>query len=360
MLLSHKDTVYDKIFTNEINIENEHELKMAIQVLSASLDGILVLDKKGFIIYGNEAIFKMYGASNKDELVGKHVLDFVAEQDKPKIAEKSAECAKGNRWGEIFNAKAKDGTLCPVEISVTPLINHQGEIIGAIDIIRDVTARLKIQKELEEANQKLRVLGGLVRHDIANSLSVLNGHCYLAKKSGKIEPLIDAIERAVSQIQTILTLSRDYEHLGTEQLCWVDVENVFNEAITTFPELKDKTITSKCSGLYVWADSLLRELFCNLISNTTKYGVKTTQVALSYKNEPNQLTLIYEDDGVGIPSADKQHIFSKGYGKGTGLGLYLMQKIINVYGWQIHEAGIDGEGARFIINVPNNKYKLTN
>jgi signal transduction histidine kinase len=83
------------------------------------------------------------------------------------------------------------------------------------------------------------------------------------------------------------------------------------------------------------------------------------------KASGGKLRLVYEDNGGGIALADKPELFSRGYGKGTGYGLYLAKEIMKAYGWTIKEAGKPGRGARFIITIPktnrNGKinYRLT-
>jgi signal transduction histidine kinase len=79
------------------------------------------------------------------------------------------------------------------------------------------------------------------------------------------------------------------------------------------------------------------------------------------------LKLIYEDDGVGIPQDAKSKLFTEGFttGKGSGYGLYLIGRIMDVYGWTIDETGVPGKGAQFTINIPKAKpdgkqnYKLS-
>ncbi len=68
----------------------------------------------------------------------------------------------------------------------------------------------------------------------------------------------------------------------------------------------------------------------------------------------NQLRLIYEDDGVGIPKDAKPKLFSEGYttGQGSGYGLYLVKRMMEVYGWTISETGAPGKGARFTMVIP--------
>jgi signal transduction histidine kinase len=119
-----------------------------------------------------------------------------------------------------------------------------------------------------------------------------------------------------------------------------------------FSDLKGIRLVNECQGLVVLADSLLRQLFYNLIDNTLKYGEKTSVIKVHYEEEKDQLKLVYEDDGVGIPDEVRTNLFQEGYGKGTGYGLYLIQRICEAYGWKIQETGSSGEGARFTMTLP--------
>jgi signal transduction histidine kinase len=103
------------------------------------------------------------------------------------------------------------------------------------------------------------------------------------------------------------------------------------------------------------ADSFLRQLFYNFIDNTMKYGKKTTAIRVHFeKAEQGVLRLIYEDDGVGITAENKLKLFSEGFSTGgsSGFGLFLIRKMVDVYGWQIQETGEPGKGAKFVMTIP--------
>ena len=96
-----------------------------------------------------------------------------------------------------------------------------------------------------------------------------------------------------------------------------------------------------------------------MIDNSLKYGENISHVRLSFEEiEGDNVYLIYEDDGVGIPMSEKQKIFIEGYGKGIGYGLYLIKKMCEVYDWSIKENGAYGSGTKFVITIPRNKIKL--
>jgi signal transduction histidine kinase len=141
--------------------------------------------------------------------------------------------------------------------------------------------------------------------------------------------------------------------LGIEELAYMDVEKAVGGAVSLFSDLHGVKVINDCRGLTVLADSLLRQLFYNLIDNSLKYGEKISRIRVYYKEAgQNQLNLVYEDDGVGIAKAEKAKIFNEGYGKGTGYGLYLIRKMCEVYGWTIRETGKHGKGAEFTIIIP--------
>jgi signal transduction histidine kinase len=207
-------------------------------------------------------------------------------------------------------------------------------------------------------NEKLRVVGSLTRHDVRNELSAIAGYSYILKKEhaddADIIEGIGMIEKAVKQVEKIFDFARAYEQLGVEKLVYMDAEKTANEAAQMFSGLTFQVIND-CSGSALLADSFLKQLFYNLIDNTRKHGEKTTTTRVHYeKGDPNSLRLIYEDDGVGIPSENKQHLFKQGFSTGgsTGYGLYLIKKMIDVYGWEIEENGEAGKGAKFVITIP--------
>jgi signal transduction histidine kinase len=254
--------------------------------------------------------------------------------------------------------RRKNGSLVPVSIS-TAQITMWGRLIGYIVMYKDISELNNAEKKLETVNEKLRVVGGLTRHDVRNKLSTITGNAYLLKKKlvGNSEILDELrdMETAVTQITKIFDFAKAYEMLGAEELVYVDVEKTLNEAISLFANLNSIKVINDCHGLTALADSLLRQLFYNLIDNSLKYGQEITRIRIYYeKTSQDELKLVYEDDGVGIPVAEKLKLFKEGYstGGGTGYGLYLIKKIAEVYGWTIEETGESDRGAQFVITIP--------
>ncbi len=213
-------------------------------------------------------------------------------------------------------------------------------------------------RKIEIMNEKLRVSGNLARHDVRNKLAAITGYSYLLKKRHSEQAdIIDALskmEQAVKDSVKIFDFAKMYEQLGLEELQYVNAEETINEATALFPGLNFKVIND-CHGLSLLADSFLRQLFYNFIDNTKKYGKKTTKVRVYYeKTGQDTLQLIYEDDGVGISKENKLKLFIEGFSTGgsTGFGLFLIKRMMDVYGWTIQETGEAYKGVKFVITIP--------
>ena len=110
--------------------------------------------------------------------------------------------------------------------------------------------------------------------------------------------------------------------------------------------------------LEIYADPLLGKVFYNLIDNALRYGgEKMTEIHITSREDGGALVLVFEDNGVGIPQKDKDRLFTKGFGKNTGLGLFLSREILSITGITITENGEPGKGARFEITVPKGMYR---
>ncbi len=330
------------------------------ELLNGMNDTAWVIDFDGKFVDVNDAAVKVLGYS-REELLSMGPPDI----DTSLTAEEIRDLIKGMPADKIqvFETAhtTKDGKTIPVEIS-SSLVTYRGKQ-AILSIARDITERKKAEQKLNEMmnelvtiNEKLGVIGKLTRHDARNKLSVIANNVYLAKQKlaadhTTLEYLGD-IESAIDQMEELFDFAKTYEMLGVEELSYMNVEKSVNEAAILFSELTSVKLVNECQGLTVMADSLLRQLFYNLIDDTLKHGEKTSQIRAYYEEGEDQLKLIYEDDGIGIPNDEKEKIFKEGYGKGTGYGLYLIKKICETYGWTIQETGKPSKGAQFTITIP--------
>jgi PAS domain S-box-containing protein len=339
----------------------------------------IYVGREGRLLECNKAFKRHFKITDK-ELKGKYFLSFVHPDERAHLLEKYRTDYSEDKYPLVFELKGLSITgeaLPPLEISVSPY-KKKGRIIGIEVFHRDISERKRMEEEIRESeararalNEKLRVVGSLTRHDVRNKLTAVVGNTYLLKNrltadSDAIESL-RSIEMAVRESVRIFDFASAYEKLGVEQLVYMDVRKTVEEAVGLFPDLKGVKIVNDCGGLTLLADSLLRQLFYNLIDDSLKYGEKLTQIRIHYEESEDKLKLVYEDNGVGISQDAKPKLFTEGFttGKGSGYGLYMIRRMMDVYGWAIDETGAPSKGAQFTISIPKAKpdgrqnYKLS-
>jgi len=332
-----------------------------LEMVTKNIDaGLTVISKDYRILWANNVITKVFGSVS-----GKKCYSVFYQRNSicPECGAKEVfETGKSKAISEkqVFGP---DGKPMWMEITVTPIRDENGKIKSVLELGLQISQRKKAEVKLDDMmeelvaiNQKLGVVGKLTRHDARNKLSAIINYVYLAKQhlvdNPKALEYLGAVESIIDQMEKIFDFARIYEMLGAEELAYVNIENSVNEAAMLLG-LDNVKLVNECQGLMVLADSLLRQLFYNLIDNTLLHGEKITQIRVHYKEKGDCLKLIYEDDGVGIPECEKEKIFIEGYGKGTGYGLNLIQKICKEYGWTLQETGKPSKGAKFIMSIPN-------
>jgi signal transduction histidine kinase len=87
--------------------------------------------------------------------------------------------------------------------------------------------------------------------------------------------------------------------------------------------------------------------------------MEMTTIRISSRISDSGITIVVEDDGIGISREDRIHLFDRGFGKHSGLGLFLSREILSITGITITETGTPGRGARFEIEVPHDGYRFT-
>jgi signal transduction histidine kinase len=104
---------------------------------------------------------------------------------------------------------------------------------------------------------------------------------------------------------------------------------------------------------------LLEKVFSNLIDNSIRHGEHATLIRIAFRRSDENVIILYEDNGTGIPDGVKEKIFKREYFRNTGYGLFLSQEILSITGSSIRETGIPGHGARFEIVIPKGMFRFS-
>jgi signal transduction histidine kinase len=242
------------------------------------------------------------------------------------------------------------------------ILEQNHELNDINEEMRILNEQLKDSEEaFQTANRKLNLLSSITRHDIRNQLLALMGYIELSKAMCTDPKLLEYIEREDTATQAIrrqIEFTKDYEELGVHTPKWQNLEIHLTGLQSLFPP-EEIEISVNVDGLEIFSDPLLEKVFENLIDNARRHGERVRHISFSSApRDPDALAIVYEDDGIGIPEADKQRIFEKGFGRHTGLGLFLSREILAITGLSITESGVYEKGARFEILVPKGKFRF--
>jgi PAS domain S-box-containing protein len=326
-------------------------------------EGILTVDGTGKILNYNRTfigIFKIPPdliASEMDE----PVLQFVGDQ----VTDRESFLARVRYLYDHRDEKSYEevhlGDGRTLERFSSPVLGDGGRYYGRVWYFRDITGRRKVEEALAQANKNLKLLSGVTRHDIRNQLTALNGHLELLEKerpevlsSHHFGQVTDTAERISSMIQ----FTREYEEMGASAPAWQDCRMLVDNASVQLPAGKIRVTNDIPAGSEVFADPLITKVFYNLMDNAARYAGAINGIRFSAGKSGGRVVLVCEDDGEGIPAGEKELIFERGFGKNTGLGLFLAREILSITGITIRETGVPGKGARFEITMPEGGWRM--
>lgn len=217
----------------------------------------------------------------------------------------------------------------------------------------------RTQAAYQMANKKLNLLSGITRHDILNQLTALLGYQEIAQEMCEDPALLDILQKEQLAAQTItrqMQFTRHYQDIGVKAPVWHNLTRTIQKIRAEFYHDIIK-LTTSIPDVSIFADPLFPLICQNLIDNSVRHGTTLTRITFSAEPAGPDLLLVYEDDGIGVPEDEKTKIFERGYGKNTGMGLFLSQEILAITGLVMKETGIPGKGVRFEIRIPAGSFR---
>jgi len=369
--------ILEDLSLNEKEILKKNALDEAI--LASIGDALVVVDKEGKINFVNQAFEKLVGWKS-EEVIGKPVVEVV-----PRETEDSQESLFNERVltrvlsGEIVTADLanpfyyirKDKTRFPVSSIVTPIV-LAGQIIGVVEIFRDITKEKGIDKAKTE-------FVSLASHQLRTPLSTINWYTemLLAGDAGKMNPeqekylgeVYQGSQRMVSLVNALLSVSR--MDMGTFILEKVptDISALLRDALNEQKFHRDQKLISldiaieKDLPIAHVDPKLLTMVLQNLISNSVKYTPEKGKIGVSLSSPLGKDTFLFSitDTGYGIPKSQQGKIFTKLFRadnvrekdtEGTGLGLYIVKAIIDNSGGRVWFESEEDKGSAFFVEIP--------
>ncbi len=335
--------------------EPETLKSLLAEIVECSDDAILSKTLDGTVTSWNHAAERMYGY-RAQEIVGRNVTLLLPPDRPNEIHEILLKMQRGERVDHIETKRlAKNGTILDVSLTVSPIRDRCGEIVGASTISRDIT-HLKAAERAIRNSEKLAVAGRMaatVAHEINNPLEALANIFYLLKQDKNLSEFarkfIQTGEEEVRRITQIthLTLGfhRDRQSTATDVNILELIENVltlFRRKIEVLGINVEKRFAS--NGKIRGNSGELRQVFANLVVNAIEalsaQGDRLLiRVHDAHEGMMRGIRVLIADNGPGIPSESRRQLFepfftTKGP-KGTGIGLWVSQGIITGHGGSI-------------------------
>ena len=335
---------------------------------------VAITDHKGIIKYVNDNFCKISKYS-RAELIGQdHRIINSGYHPKEFIKDLWTTIANGKVWkGELKN-KAKDGTVYWVDTTIVPFLNKDGKPYQYLSIRADITGRKKTEEQIKAVNKELEAFTYSVSHDLRAPLRAIDGYAQMMDEDySKVldeegRRLLSVIQYNANKMGTLIDDLLDFSRLGKKEVqktnlnmnelakgAWIDL----NKSVKHKAEVKIGKLPP-AKGDY----GLIHQVLVNLISNGIKYSSKTKRPLVEIKSEQKDGELIYsvKDNGAGFDMqyAHKlfgvfQRLHKTEEFEGTGVGLAIVQRIINKHSGKVWAEAEVGKGATFYFSLPENK-----
>lgn len=331
---------------SQAEVRADQTMERMAAIVESSEDAIYSVTPDGILTSWNHGAEELYGYG-ADEVMGKSVLLTVP----PELAHETRAHLDMLTAGQPIDSyqterRRKDGSSVQILLSISPLRNRKGKVVGASAIARDITAKVRTEEALRR-NEKLVTAGRLtaaIAHEINNPLEALTNLLYLARNdpsraSQHLAMAEDEVQRIADIAQQTLGFVREVSDARP-----LNVTSTLEEVLQLYaPKLSAKRILTtrefdqRCE---IWGFSgELRQLFSNLIMNASEAvaegGHLRLRVCCSREWTPDHregVRVVVADNGTGISRRDLARVFEPFYTtkgeRGTGLGLWLSEGIV--------------------------------
>ncbi|HEY3066055.1 MAG TPA: PAS domain S-box protein [Methylomirabilota bacterium] len=366
-------------------------------IVDSAEDVIVGKTLEGVITSWNAAAERTFGWT-AGEAEGRHITLIVPEDRRAEEEDVLARIRRGERVEHFETVRVtKDGRLLDMSLTVSPIIDSRGRIIGVSKIARDVTERRRFEKEREqllareqEARAEAEALNrtkdeflAMVSHELRTPLNSIFGWARMlqstAMDAATQARAVDAIVRGASAqarlVDDLLDLSRIVTgrmRLDLQRIHPIDVIEAALDAVRPAAAAKDIEIVTALDGTVgtiVGAPDRLQQVVWNLVMNAVKFTPTGGRVTVSLRRAGPDVEIVVADTGEGISADLLPHVFERfrqedsssvrAHG-GLGLGLALVRHLVELHGGQVHAASPGkGRGATFTVKLPRARTTAT-
>jgi PAS domain S-box-containing protein len=359
-------------------------------------DGYYEADIQGNLLAANTSLARLLGCEHPAELIGRGYSRFIDSSQVQVLVQAAQRIKRTGEAAPLLTCPVTraDGEQRLFEVSVALVRNEAGKPVNFQGIVRDITESTRdaasvrqlnaLQAELEalrkrydEVSELEQLKTHMIRmtaHDLRSPLSIIGSYIELIEEDlaphyGEMDGMyVNAIRQAVERIMQlttdILTLERLNQYRDVT-LMRVQLGTVLERTVNEFAEnsrQRNQTVTLNFEPLAVYGDSVdLHEAIANLLGNAIKYTPNGGKIEACLRRDGDFAVLEIIDNGYGVPENQQEHLFQPFQRiktaethmiEGTGLGLYLVKKIVEKHGGSMIFESIYGEGSTFGFRMP--------
>jgi PAS domain S-box-containing protein len=350
----------------ELRLAHEQSAKL-VAIVESSDDAIVGKDLEGIITSWNRGAEQVFGYK-ESEIIGKSILTIIPEDrqhEEPMILGRLRNGEKIDHYETI--RKRADGRLIDVSLTISPIKNKEGRVIGVSKIARDIT-------EQKRNEQRKNDFIAMASHELKTPLTSLTALIQVLeqKLSGVADPFVpQALARANTQTKRMIKLINGFLNVSRLESGKLEIKKQnFNLSALIESEIEEIKLTAGNydftllieKAIMVFADKeKIASVITNLLTNAVKYSLKDKKITVRCASKNGHAVVSVQDKGIGINATDLPRIFDRYFRaegehinqvSGFGVGLYLSAEVIRHHGGQIWAESEVGHGSTFYFTLP--------
>ena len=350
-----------------------------VAIIESSDDAIISKDLNGIIQSWNRGAERIFGYK-AEEIVGKHISTLAAPDRVDEIPNIIDRLRRGERVNHYeTKRRTKDGRILSVSLTVSPIRDSSGTIIGASKVARNVTERERQEHALREANaaltrsnEDLQQFAYSASHDLQEPLRMVSIYSELLQKkfSGKLgakgDEYISYTIKGALRMEQLLRDLRTYTQAsisGQEATEDIDSGEILDKALVNLGAAinqSEASITRTDLPRLCMHGFQLEQVFQNLIANAIRYRTSAPpRIHVAAVQQSAEWLFSVKDNGIGIHPQYKEQIFglfkrlhNTSEYPGTGMGLAICERIVERRGGKIWVESEAGRGSTFYFTIP--------
>ena len=359
-------------------IKSEEKQATLAAIINSSEDAIIGKSLEGIITSWNYAAARLFGYTEQ-EVIGKHISLIIPKDRMNEETMIMENITNGNKIDHFETVRiAKDGSEINISVTISPIKNAIGQIVGASKSARDISLRIQTEKtqklyteRLQELNKYKDEFMVMASHELKTPLTVILANLQLLQLMLENDTNVHFLNKTLKQVyklNDLITNLLDVSKIQTGKLVLdrseFDINLLIMEVTDNLQKTtKDHKITfvNNNSEILIHADrDRIEQVIINILVNAIKYMPEPGEILLQCSQSADEVLISITDKGIGIPEQYLQDIFQRFYRvsgaassfAGSGIGLYISAEIIKTHKGKIWAESDLGKGSVFYISIP--------